>query len=119
MEKITLLYGTSHFDQPDMYFIHSYLLEDGSYLEESGRFHIAFFNYYDFIQGAELKVNVQEFPANFLARGWVSENKLTSTQKPKKRDNPTLLRCPYLDEEQYKKLAHDLLHFGYRLMVTN
>ena len=37
-------------------------------------------------------------------------------QKAPKRDTPTILRCRPSSEESYKKLSHELLHFGYRLI---
>ena len=82
-------------------------------------FHIAFFNFVDFMQGDKLEVAVQEWPSSLEKYGLITNEQYASRVKPKKRDNPTLLRCSYIDDEHYRILEHELLRFGYRLITDS
>ena len=88
-------------------------------LERTGMFHIVFFNYYDFMQGKKLKIDVGKCIPVLEELGLHDEARYASGLKPKKRDNPTLLRCPYMDEEHYRRLERELRYFGYRLMIDS
>lgn len=118
MEKLTLLYGSNLWDNDAMRFPISGWWGEWLDLEKSGMFHIAFFNYGDFMRGEELEVGVQKWPANY-EEIFVTDEQHASRVKPKKRDNPTLLRCPYMDEEHYRMLERELLRFGYRLITDS
>lgn len=60
MEKITLLYGTSLWEGITYHSAMSGWFGESCALEQTGMFHIIFFNYYDFMQGKKLKIGVSE-----------------------------------------------------------
>lgn len=119
MDSLAILYGTRHRNGQEAQLPLSEWAAECFSLARTGRFHIAFFNYHDFIRGADLKVGVQNIPPILQSVSRISSEGPTLRQKPLKRNNPTLLRCPYLGEEHYEKLEHDLLRFGYRLVISN
>ena len=71
------------------------------------------------MQGKKLKIGVSECIPALEELGLHDEARYVSGLKPKKRDNPTLLRCPYKDEEHYRRLERELRNFGYRLMIDS
>ena len=119
MEKLTLLYGTWLWDEVEMRTPTMNFLGEFFKILDSGHFHVAFFNYRDFMKGAELKVAPLKVPERLEKLGIAHPGHLASKVKPKRRDNPSILRCPYMDKAHYKKLQHDLLHFGYRLITVS
>lgn len=119
MEKLTLLYGTWLWDEVEMRTPTMNFLGEFFKILDSGHFHVAFFNYRDFMKGAELKVAPLKVPERLEKLGIAHPGHLASKVKPKRRDNPSILRCPYMDKAHYKKLQHDLLHFGYRLITDS
>lgn len=104
MEKITLLYGTSLWEGITYHSAMSGWFGESRALEQTSMFHIIYFNYYDFMQGKKLKIGVSECIPALEELGLHDEARCVSGLKPKKRDNPTLLRCPYMDEEHYRRL---------------
>ena len=119
MEKITLLHGTSLWEGITYHSAMSGWFGESRALEQTGMFHIIYFNYYDFLQGKKLKIGVSECIPALEELGLHDEARYVSGLKPKKRDNPTLLRCPYMDEEHYRRLERELRNFGYRLMIDS
>lgn len=119
MEKITLLYGTSLWEGITYHSAMSGWFGESRALEQTGMFHIIYFNYYDFMQEKKLKIGVSECIPALEELGLHDEARYISGLKPKKRDNPTLLRCPYMDEEHYRRLERELRNFGYRLMIDS
>lgn len=119
VERITLLYGSNFRNGRDTRLPLSGWLGEYLALEKTGLFHIAFFNYADFIRGGKLEVAVQKWISSFEKFGFVTDEQYASRVKPKKRDSPTILRCPYVDEGSYKTLERELLRFGYRLIIDS
>ena len=119
MERITLLYGSYLWDGITFRTPISEWLGEFFALEKTGMFHIAFFNYNDFMRGEKLEVATRESWPSVNGFSLVNEAQRASSLKPKKRNNPTILRCPYMDEEHYARLERELPRFGYRLISDN
>ncbi len=117
VERITLLYGVPNWRGAKRRFPFAGWWGELFALESSGFFHIAYFNYNDFMQGEDLEVAVQDWDAIPEYSPFVTEEERASAVKPKKRNNPTILRCPYMDKERYKALERELPRFGYRLIT--
>lgn len=119
MEKITLLYGSRLWSRVDARYPDTDWWGEYFALEKTGIFHIAFFNYIDFMRGDKLDVAVREWTPALEKLGLITDEQHATCVKPKKRDNPTLLRCPYMDKEHYRILERELLRFGYRLITDS
>ena len=120
MEKIALLYGTPLWQGGERNCSYTAWWSELFALDPMGLFHIAYFNYSDFMWGGEpLKVAAQDWgePPAFNISEY--EGKVASAVKPKKKDNPTILRCPYMDKEHYEALERELPRFGYRLITDS
>lgn len=116
MEKLTLLYGTRFWNEDrEKQALLGWFCEAIA-TEQTGCFHIAYFNYGDYVRGSELRVAVNKIPDYEVRLGIVHPYEVATREKPRRKDCPAILRCPYLGKEQYERLAHDLLHYGYRLI---
>lgn len=119
MEKITILYGSPLWDDVTRHYPNSDWYGEFFALQDTGMFHIAFFNYSDFMRGEKLQVAANEWWAPRSEWDISTEGRYASSLKPKKRENPTILRCPYMDEEHYRMLERELPRFGYRLVIDS
>ena len=119
MEKITLLYGAPLWQEGERHYSYTTWWSELFALDPMGLFHIAYFNYSNFMWGKPLKVAAQDWgePPAFNISEY--EGKVASAVKPKKKDNPTILRCPYMDKEHYEALERELPRFGYRLITDS
>ena len=91
MEKITLLFQESRFyeGQPSLWGMAEWIS-----LMDRDDFGKEVFNLDEFLAGKPLRC-----------------------RKAPKRDTPTILRCPPIDQNHYEQLEHELLHLGYRLLT--
>ena len=93
MEQIALLFESSA-ENPNV--VDSVWYNEWSAAKEFSQFDVHLFNYEAYLNGEELICD-----------------------KVPKHDMPTFLRCHPTSKENYKRLEHDLLSLGYRLLTDS